>query len=48
MLVGKAPENQFSESYQSGPLSFEFSYLNDKIDNKFRIFSKIDHQLELY
>ena len=31
MDVGRPPEKKFSQSYQSGALSFEFSYLNNKI-----------------
>jgi len=45
MDLGKAPENQFSQNYQSGPLSFELDYLGEKLICNSGYFQKIDHQL---
>ena len=45
MDLGKAPENQFSQNYQSGPLSFELDYLGEKLICNCGYFKKIDHQL---
>ena len=43
--IGKPPEKNFSSSYQSGVLSFEFSYLNKKIICNSGYFQKKKHQL---
>ena len=45
MDVGRPPEKKFSQSYQSGALSFEFSYLNNKIITNSGYFQKEKHQL---
>ena len=45
MDLGNAPENQFSQNYQSGPLSFELNYLGEKLICNSGYFQKIDHQL---
>ena len=45
MDLGNAPENHFSQNYQSGPLSFELNYLGEKLICNSGYFQKIDHQL---
>ena len=45
MDLGNAPENQYSQNYQSGPLSFELNYLGEKLICNSGYFQKIDHQL---
>ena len=45
MDVGRPPEKKFSQNYQSGALSFEFSYLNNKIITNSGYFQKEKHQL---
>ena len=43
--AGTTPGKQFSESYQSGALSFEFFYLKNKIVTNCGYFQKNNHQL---
>ena len=46
---GKAPEKQFSQNYQSGPLSFELDYLGEKLICNSGYFQKIiflSHQMQ--
>lgn len=43
--AGATPGKQFSESYQSGALSFEFFYLKNKIITNCGYFQKNNHQL---
>ena len=43
--IGKPPEKKFSNNYQSGTLSFEFSYLANKIICNSGYFQKQRHQL---
>ena len=45
MDLGRPPEKKFSQNYQSGTLSFEFSYLNNKIITNSGYFQKEKHQL---
>ena len=45
MDVGSAPEKKFSNNYQSGPLSFEISYLKKKIICNSGYFQNPKHQL---
>ena len=45
MDLGRSPEKEFSSSYQSGALSFEFTYLNKKIICNSGFFQKNKHQL---
>ena len=40
MDIGSAPEKKFSNNYQSGPLSFEISYLKKKNNMQFWLLSK--------
>ena len=43
--IGKAPVKKFSNNYQSGTFSFEFTYLNNKIICNCGYFQKQKHQL---
>ncbi len=45
MDIGSAPEKKFSNNYQSGPLSFEISYLKKKIICNSGYFQNFKHQL---
>ena len=45
MDLGTSPEKKFSSNYQSGCLSFEFLYMNQKIICNSGYFQKYNHQL---
>ena len=45
MDTGNAPEKKFSSNFQSGPLSFEFSYQDKKLISNSGYFQNIKHQL---
>ena len=45
MDLGTSPEKKFSSNYQSGCLSFEFIYMNQKIICNSGYFQKYNHQL---
>ena len=45
MDTGNAPEKKFSSNFQSGPLSFEFSYQDKKLISNSGYFQNTKHQL---
>lgn len=45
MDLGNPPEKKFSNNYQSGALSFEFSYLGEKVICNSGYFQKLSHRL---
>ena len=45
MDIGGSPERKFSNNSQSGPLSFEFTYLDNKIISNSGYFQNNNHQL---
>ena len=45
MDLGRPPEKRFSENYQSGPLSFEFFYLGEKLICNSGYYRNLNHQL---
>ena len=47
MDIGKPPRKEFSYNYQSGPLSFEFIHMNNKIVSNSGYFQNLKHQLNL-
>jgi len=47
MDTGSSPDKKFSENYQSGPLSFEFFFKNNKLISNSGYFQDYQHQLNL-
>ena len=45
MDTGSSPDKKFSENYQSGPLSFEFFFKNNKLISNSGYFQDYKHQL---
>ena len=45
MDTGSSPDKKFSENYQSGPLSFEFFFKNNKLISNSGYFQDYQHQL---